>query len=480
MTDSTTPDIGSEFGGRALHFIAIGGAGMSGLALICHSLGARVSGSDRAESTYLERLRTAGLEPRVGHHAELVPEDADVVVSTAIGEDNVELVRARERGQRILHRGELLAELTRAGRLIAVAGAHGKTTTSGMIAHSLRVAGVDPAFILGGELPGGGPQGGAANAGWGEGGVIVAEADESDGSFLRLSPEVALITNVELDHHSHWGGEKELWEAFRRFCEGSERVVAPVADLGRLGGGNGFALEDGPAGAASGRAQLLATNIVPAEGGSSFEVEVDGRSAPLRVRLAVPGHHNVANAVAALGAMQAAGAGSSLPDLDRLAAGLASFPGMARRLERKGGRGGALIYDDYAHHPTEVAACLAAARELPHKRLIAVFQPHLYSRTKALASRFGRALAAADVIGVLDVYAAREEPAGDLAGVSGLDVARAAATSAAGRPVLWLETIETAERLLGPQLGPGDVLVTIGAGDVYRLGESLVETGVGD
>jgi UDP-N-acetylmuramate--alanine ligase len=463
----------SAFAGRKLHFIAIGGAGMSGLALLCHGLGAVVSGSDRADSSYLERLRAAGLEPLLGHDADAVPADADVVVSTAIGEDNVELVRARERGQRVLHRSELLAELTRAGRLVAVAGAHGKTTTSGMITHVLRAAGADPAFVLGGELPGAGPGGEPANAGWGAGGLIVAEADESDGSFLRLDPEVALVTNVELDHHSHWGGERELWEAFRRFCDSAGAVVAPVADLERLGGGAGFAVEsDSRAGPG---AEVSASAVEAVAGGSRFELRVRGLAgAPIGVRLGIPGRHNVANAVAALAALHAAGAGDSLPDLTELAAALESFPGMARRLERKGERKGALIYDDYAHHPTEVAACLAAARELPHRRLIAIFQPHLYSRTKALASRFGRALASADVVGVLDVYAAREKPVGELAGVSGLDVARATATAARGRRVLWLATIDAAERRIGPELGPGDVLVTIGAGDVFTLGERLI------
>ncbi len=453
--------------GRRLHFIAIGGAGMSGLALVCHGLGADVSGSDSADSTYMERLRAAGLEPRLGHDAELVPADADVVVSTAIGEDNVELRRARARGQRILHRSELLAELTGAGRLIAVAGAHGKTTTAGMITHALRATGADPAFVLGGELPGDGDRAAAGNAGWGEGGVIIAEADESDGSFLRLSPEVGLVTNVELDHHSHWSGEAELWAAFASFCGRSRTAVAEAGEPARrLGAALTFSVDAGDG------ADILATRIEANAGGSTFELRAPSGSC--EVRLGVPGRHNVANATAALAALEAAGAGSCLPPLGELARALAGFPGMARRLERKGGRSGALVFDDYAHHPTEVAAALAALRELPHRRLIAVFQPHLYSRTKALAPRFGRALAAADVIAVLEVYPAREKPVGELAGVSGISVAQAAASAAPGRRVLWLRQLETAYEILADELAEGDLLVTIGAGDVVKLADRLV------
>ena len=424
---------------RKLHFIAIGGAGMSGLALVSHRLGAAVTGSDRTEGPYIEHLRSAGLRPRVGHDAAGVPADADVVVSTAVGEDNPELAIARERGQRVIHRGELLAEICAMKRLIAVAGTHGKTTTAGMLAHGLRALGADPAFVLGGELPGAGQDGNAGNAAWGEGEWIVAEADESDASFLRLRPEIAVVTNVELDHHSRWSSRAELINAFGRFC-------APAL---------GLALP------ADGTLDLLA------EGQRVVGFDADRPGSGLE--LGVPGLHNLLNARAALAALELAGF-----DLDAAADRLRSFPGMLRRLELKGRRCGAAIYDDYAHHPTEVAAALAALRELAPRRLLAVFQPHLYSRTKALASGFGRALAAADEIAVLDVYPAREEPVGALAGVSGLDVARAAADHAGGRPVWWLVDVERAERALGPRLREGDLLVTIGAGDIYLLAERLV------
>jgi UDP-N-acetylmuramate--alanine ligase len=425
---------------RKLHFIAIGGAGMSGLALVSHRLGAEVSGTDRADSQYMDHLRAAGLAPRVGHDAGAVPEDADVVVSTAVGGDNPELAIARERGQRVMHRGELLAELCETKRLIAIAGTHGKTTTAGMVAHVLRTIGADPAFLLGGELPGAGEAGAAANAAWGDGEWIVAEADESDASFLRLRPEIAVVTNVELDHHSHWSSRVELLEAFREFCAPATGLALPASgELDRLAEGQRVA---------------------------GFDVDRPGPTP----ELGLPGRHNLLNARAALAALELAGF-----DLDASGEALGSFPGMLRRLERKGRRDRAVIYDDYAHHPTEVAATLAALRELGPRRLIAVFQPHLYSRTKALTPGFGRALAAADEVAVLDVYPAREEPVGPLAGISGLDVARAAADHSGGRPVWWLIDAERAERALGPRLREGDLLVTIGAGDIYRLADALVE-----
>ena len=413
---------------------------MSGLALVCRQLGAEVSGSDRADSTYMERLRRAGIEPRLGHDAAAVPDGAEVVVSTAVPEDNPELARARERGQRVIHRGELLAELCAERRLVAVAGTHGKTTTAGMLAHAMRAAGADPAFFLGGELPGAGPSGEAANAGWGDGEWVVAEADESDASFLHLRPEVAVITNVELDHHSQWASRAELFAAFARFGE-----------------------------PARGLAALAEPDLDPlVEGRKAVRFDASGPGPALE--LGVPGRHNELNARAALAALELTGF-----DLDAAARSLETFPGIVRRLELKGARDGARIYDDYAHHPTEVRAALSALRELGPRRLIAVFQPHLYSRTKVLAREFGAALAEhADEIGVLEVYPAREEPVGELARVSGLAVAEAAADRAGGRPVWWLVDRERAARALAPRLSADDVLVTLGAGDIHELAESLV------
>jgi len=452
------------WGGRRLHFIGIGGAGMSGLALVCAQLGATVTGSDRSDSSYMERLRDAGLEPTIGHDAANLPAGAEVVVSTAIGADNPELALAREQGAREIHRGELLAELCAEKRLIAVAGTHGKTTTTAMIASALRAIGADPAFFVGGEVPGVGADGAAANAGWGEGEWVVAEADESDASFLRLGPEVAVVTNVEMDHHARWGSLAELHAGFREFLEPAAAAVLP----------------------ADGSLDALAAGTEIA----GFDAAAPG---PADLRLAVPGAHNRANARAALAAIGLAGL-----DAGAAASALADFPGVRRRLELKGSRAGSLIYDDYAHHPTEVRAALSALRELDPERILAVFQPHLYSRTKALAEEFGAALALADEVAVLDVYPAREEPVGELAGVSGLRVAQAAAERMGGRRVWWLPDAASAERALAARLDQagersresasdpamrdevqtrGTILVTIGAGDVFRLGEALVEGG---
>ncbi len=436
-----------DWASRRLHFVGIGGAGMSGLALVCAELGAIVTGSDRADSSYMERLRQAGLDPAVGHDAANLPEGAEVVVSTAIGNDNPELALARQRGIEPIHRGALLADLCAEKRLIAVAGTHGKTTTTAMIVWALRALKEDPAFFVGGEVPGLGRGGEAANASWGKGEWVVAEADESDASFLKLRPEIAVVTNVEMDHHTRWGSLAELHQAFRDFLAPAEGVAAPA---------------DGS----------LADLV---EGGRvlGFDAEAPG---PAALSLAVPGRHNLLNARAALAAIELAGM-----DVTAAAAALGDFPGVRRRLELKGERDGARIYDDYAHHPTEVRAALSALRELGPERLIAVFQPHLYSRTKALSEEFGAALALADEAAVLDVYAAREEPVGDLAGVSGLGVARAAAERMEGKPVWWLPDAEQARRALADLLDrnlavAGErVLVTIGAGDVFKLAEALVE-----
>jgi UDP-N-acetylmuramate--alanine ligase len=298
--------------------------------------------------------------------------------------------------------------------------------------------------------PGLGGDGAAANAGWGEGEWVVAEADESDASFLRLKPEIAVVTNVEMDHHARWGSVAELHRAFRQFLAPATGAVLPADG----------SLDD----------------LVEAGRVLGFGSEVPG---PADLSLAVPGLHNRANARAALAAIELAGL-----DVDAAAGALAGFPGVRRRLELKGSRGGARVYDDYAHHPTEVRAALSALRELGPEHLIAVFQPHLYSRTKALAEEFGAALALADEVAVLDVYPAREKPVGELAGVSGLQVAQATAERMGGGPVWWLPDAERARRALAELLDrlqerdDGDrVLVTIGAGDVFELGEALVGGG---
>ncbi len=435
-----------SFAGRRLHFVGIGGAGMSGLALVARSLDAVVSGSDRAESSYTARLRAAGIAPILGHSAANLPAGAELVVSTAIAEDNPELVRAREEGRRVLHRADLLGELTKLKRTIAISGTHGKTTTAAMAAHVLVRCGREPAYLVGGEL-----RAARTNAAWGAGEWLVVEADESDRSFLKLVCEVALVTNVELDHHATYRSPRQLRAAFEQFAAPARTTIAWV----RAGLAATVTYGVGEGGLRAQDVELLPL-------GSRFTVE------GVSVRLRVPGEHNILNALAALAACREAGVA-----LAEAAPALEDFAGAARRFEERGvTAGGARFFDDYAHHPTEVRATLEAARTLEPRRLVACFQPHLYSRTRKLAREFGQALALADLVVVLDVYPARERKE-DYPGVTGLSVARTAADAARGRPVWWLPGMDDAERMLRDRLREGDLLLTLGAGDVVRLAERL-------
>jgi UDP-N-acetylmuramate--alanine ligase len=439
---------GGPWAGRRLHFIGVGGAGMSGYARAAHALGAQVSGSDSSRSVYLERLAADGvLQAEVGHAPENLPDGdgLEVVYSSAIPAANVERRAARELGIPQRPRAELLAELTALRRTIAVAGTHGKTTTASMLVHALRRAGLRPGWLVGGSVGGG-----LANAEWGQGEWLVVEADESDRSMLSVQAEIALLTNVELDHHSTFGSLAELRAAFAEFL--AKPAAAVIWDRPEL-----LELRSG----AVTPYDLDALTLTA--GGSRFSWR------GYQVRLEVPGAHNALDAVGALEAARLAGA-KEAPAIE----GLGGFHGAGRRFELLGSSpAGALIYDDYAHHPTEIAATLAAARTFDQRRLVAVFQPHLYSRTQLLAREFGLALAAADVIAVLDVYPARERTE-DHPGVSGLMIAEAAADSAAGRPVYWLPSFADAEPVLRELLREGDIALFMGAGDVDELARRIV------
>jgi UDP-N-acetylmuramate--alanine ligase len=420
---------------------------MSGLALVAHALGAEVSGSDRAETSYTRTLREVGIEPSIGHAAALLPAHAEVVVSTAIPADNPERLAARERGLRELHRADLLGELTALRRCIAVTGTHGKTTTASMVVHILRACGMDPAYVVGAEL-----RATRRGAEWGEGEWIVVEADESDRSLLKLHPDVAVLTNAELDHHATYASYGELEDTFRAFlARAPDAVIWDRPELLGLRGENQPVVAyDAPEPALD-------------PGGSRFAWRGQ------EVRVGAAGAHNAVNAAGALEACRLAGA-----ELGAAARALADFTGAARRFEPLGATGtGASVYDDYAHHPTEVEATLAAARTLRPGRLTVVFQPHLYSRTQALAREFGLALSGADRIVVLEVYAARER-AQDFPDVSGRLVAAAAADAAPGRPVAWLPGFDDAEGYLRGTLRSGELCLVMGAGDVDRLGHRLV------
>jgi UDP-N-acetylmuramate--alanine ligase len=390
---------------------------MSALAVVAKALGATVSGSDRAAgSPYAATLQAAGVEPIAGHAAANVPPDAEVVYSSAIPPENPER-RAPE-----LHRAELLGQITQLKPTIAVSGTHGKTTTSSMLVHALNA----DSYLVGGEVRSTG-----SNAGWGPGEWLIVEADESDRSLLALHPAIAVVTNAELDHHTTYASQRDVDDTFRAFLAlAPEQVVPP--ELTRL-----------------------ATN--PTTFG-----EAD-------VELSVPGAPNRRNAGAALTAIRLAGG-----DVDAARERLRSFIGAGRRFERLGTTaGGALVVDDYAHHPTEVRATIEAARTLHPRRVVAAFQPHLYSRTQREATAFGKALALADLAVVLDVYPARENAA-DYPGVTGLLVAEATADAAPGRRVAWMRTHAAAEAFLRKELCKDDLLLTMGAGDVDRLGKALI------
>jgi UDP-N-acetylmuramate--alanine ligase len=395
--------------GRHLWFVGIGGAGMSALALVAHAWGARVGGSDRERSSYVERLEAAGVPVTIGHDAGSVPKDAEVIVSSAIASDNPEVTHAR-----VTKRGELLAELVALTPSIVVAGAHGKTTTSAMIAFVLDRLGLDPAFLIGGEIP---QLGGNARAGEG---WLVAEGDESDRSLELLRPEIAVVTNVDLDHHATFASEAEVRELFERWL-----AEAPAAVRGD-------------------------------------ELE------PVALELGVPGEHNRRNAAAALAALELAGVAR-----DAAERVLPEFAGAGRRFERRGEARGVTVYDDYGHHPREITATLAAARaKVGPGRVLVVFQPHLYSRTRHLARELAGALSAADAVAVTSVYAAREEP---VEGVEGRLVVEALVTERPGMPVAWTPELEDAVRFLSRRARPGDLVLTIGAGDVERAGPLLLE-----
>jgi UDP-N-acetylmuramate--alanine ligase len=431
-----------------MHFVGVGGAGISGYARAAHALGAQVSGSDSASSPYLERLAADGvLEASIGHRPENLPPGGEVelVYSSAVPFENPERRAARERGIGEHPRAELLAQLTSLRRTIAVAGTHGKTTTASMLVHALLAAGLQPGWLVGGSVGGTLP-----NAEWGSGEWLVVEADESDRSMLSLSVEIAVLTNVELDHHSSFTSLIELREAFREFLERPRcAVIWERPDL--------LELRQGPV------TPYRAPELQLTRGGSRFNWR--GR----QVTLGVPGAHNALNAAGALEAARLAGA-----EEQKAVGGLQGFHGAGRRFQLRGSSpGGALLYDDYAHHPTEIAATLAAARTFEPRRLVAVFQPHLYSRTELLAREFGVALASADVIAVLDVYAARER-AEEHPGTSGLTIAEAAADRAEGKPVYWLPTFADAEPVLGELLREGDLCLLMGAGDVDELARMLV------
>ncbi|MGV9680495.1 UDP-N-acetylmuramate--L-alanine ligase [Nocardia sp. NPDC003482] len=470
--------------------IGIGGAGMSGIARILLSRGGAVSGSDAKESRGVLALRARGAEVRIGHDAnalDLLPGGPTAVVTTyaAIPKTNPELVEANRRGVPVLLRPAVLAELMRGHRTLLVSGTHGKTSTTSMLVVSLQHCGFDPSFAVGGELNEAG-----TNAHHGTGGYFVAEADESDGSLLQYDPDVAVITNIESDHLDYYGSVEAYVRVFDDFAAritpggllvvclddpGSralaervgKRISAGELDIRVLGYGSGE-LADAPVPVG---VRLLAWE--PRDVGGVATLHLTDELAPRTLRLSVPGRHMASNALAALLAARDAGA-----DLDEILQGLEGFGGVHRRFQFVGRENGVRVFDDYAHHPTEVTAVLGAAAELVRQeaadgarsrqgRVIVVFQPHLYSRTAAFAAEFGTALSLADEVVVLDVYGAREKP---LPGVNGALVAQSVT-----KPVHYQPDMSRVGRQVAGLAHPGDVVIIMGAGDVTMLGGQILD-----
>ncbi len=450
----------------AVHFVGIGGAGMSGIARIMLARGIPVSGSDASDSHALAALRALGATCFVGHDAAHVDGAKTVVVSTAIRDINPEVVEARRRGITVLPRAAALSSLMHGRRAVAVAGTHGKTTTTSMLTVALQHCGVDPSFAIGGHLNESG-----ANAHNGSGDIFVAEADESDGSFLAFSPQVSIVTNVEADHLDNYGSIEAYEQAFvdfvGRLAPGGFLVVcaddAGARALGERARHSGVDVRTvGEAADADVRVADLALH----SHGSSSELIVHGRRLGL-LTLQLPGRHNVLNAAVAF----AAGLGLGLPAAE-LRHGLAGFTGTRRRFELKGAAAGVRVYDDYAHHPTEVRAVLTAARSVVGSggRVLVVFQPHLYSRTRIFAAEFGAALGLADEVTVMDVYAAREDPE---PGVSGALIADAVPLPP--EQVVFEPSWSAVPALVAHRARRGDIVLTIGAGDVTLIGPEVLE-----
>ncbi|KQY20542.1 UDP-N-acetylmuramate--alanine ligase [Cellulomonas sp. Root485] len=451
-----------------VHLVGVGGAGMSAIAALLAARGVVVSGSDAADGPALPALRAAGVDVHVGHEAALVDGVDTVVISSAVRETNPELARARERGLRVLHRSEALASLMVDRDAVAVAGAHGKTTTSAMIATALLHAGADPSFAIGGTVfSADGPLGGGRD---GAGRAFVAEADESDGSFLAYAPLVAVVTNVEPDHLDHYGSTEAFEDVFVQFAgrirsggtlvvctddPGAARLVTRVRDT--LAAREVSVVTYGT----SPDADVVVGELRADAGRWAFELTAGDLTTT--VRLAFPGAHNALNAAAAWAAARRLG----VPDA---ADGLAAFRGTGRRFEDRGTVGGVRVVDDYSHHPTEVAALLRGARSVVGDgRVIALFQPHLYSRTRTFAVEFGAAFDLADVVVVTDVYGAREDPDPSVTGALIVDN-----VPTPGKASFVPDRFEAA-RVVAAAARPGDLVLTVGAGDVTLLAPVVLD-----
>ena len=446
-----------------LHFTGIGGIGMSGIAEVLLNLGYKISGSDLKLSPTTDRLAQLGATVYEGHAAEHVGSAKALVVSSAVRSDNPELLEARQRGIPIIPRGELLAELMRLKYGIAIAGSHGKTTTTSFTAAVLSRGGLDPTVVVGGKV---GLMGGS-NARVGRSDFLVVESDESDGSFLKLSPILAVITNIDREHLDHYADIDEIREAFREFinkvpfygaaivCLDDENVQQILPSINRR------VITYGR----SSQADLRITESVSGHFESRFRVQVRGRDLG-EFHLRIAGPHNVLNATAALGI------GIELDvKLEEIREALASFTGVDRRFQTRGVERGITVIDDYGHHPTEIRATLTAARLCHFQRIHAIFQPHRYTRTQALMDEFARSFHQADSVYLMDIYAASETP---IEGVSG-ELLATRMRDFGHRCVEYCGTMDRAVEAVLSNVRDGDVVLTLGAGNVWQAGEKILE-----
>ena len=448
-----------------IHFVGIGGSGMSGLAELLHNQGYLVSGSDLSESASVERLRSLGVDVSLGHQAAHARGADVVVVSSAIRPGNPEVVEAEQSAVPVIPRAEMLAELMRLKDGIAVAGSHGKTTTTSLITHVLDAVGLDPTAVIGGRVTFG--SGARSGARLGTGPLLVAEADESDGSFLRLAPVIAVVTNVEREHMDHYGSFDAIRHAFASFanrvpfwgrtvlCLDDPGVQSIIPRLTRRVTSYGF----------SAQADWVAQECTAHHWGMEFRVRRRGDRLG-SVELPIPGRHNVLNALATLAVAEELGVA-----FDQAAAALGSFAGIERRFENKGSFGAIRVVDDYGHHPTEIRATLAAARSIHSGRLVVVFQPHRYTRTRDLFEEFATAFHDSDILVLTEVYAAGEPK---IPGVEARDLAEAIAARG-HRGVRFLADLEDVPTQLATELRDGDLVLTLGAGNVGTLGPRLLQ-----
>jgi UDP-N-acetylmuramate--alanine ligase len=442
---------------RRIHVVAVGGTGMGPIALVLAAMGHTVTGSDLHEPTNRAELETAGITVTVGHDARNIGDAEVLAVSSAIGDDNAEVVAARERGLPVLRRTSVLGAIARLRRTIAVAGTHGKTTTSAFIATVLRDAGLDPSFVIGAPVQN---LGGAGH--WGSGEWFVVEADESDGTFLALAPEIAVVTNLEPDHVEFWGGIGPLVDAFRTFIADAPVAIVcdddrGVAELGRAGGATTYGM--------SRDSTWRLTDVATDRAAVSFRLANGGADVGT-VRVAAPGAHNARNAAAAIAAAVSAGV-----DAAAAVRGLSAFTGVSRRFELRGEAGGVTFVDSYDHLPGEVAAVLETAAQGGWRRVVCVFQPHRYSRIAALGADFRDAFVAADKLAITDIYSAGEAPR---PGVTGEVVLYAVLDAHPWADVAYLPHLDDVVSWLATVLRPGDLCLTLGAGDLTTIPDRVI------